>query len=782
MRERFGNWGAGLSDADFACALAAAGVLRDWKPRRGSVEVTVDLLASLIWNRVSPEGILPWRLPPLPPHLDAGNLSQAWRTFRDSVGPGRFRIEVNTSPDTWVLAQLSRPEVGAASVGSRSQTQGPGKRSREEAYSVGGGRGRGQKKRKGKGKPRPNLSGGDGDGDPGNGSGGGPGDDGYRSAHSYGTEVAESTRSRRWQDAKSTFERLWTRMRGRSLGGEETREAAREAFERVMEERREQAPPRWLQARLRSGSRDVKTMLRVGRSYEAVIRIGQADRQWVAVEQHFPTPEEPPEPQGHRLTVIFWEPRVCPKPQVQPLLLPPEGNTAEVAFPFEIPAGLKKIAARVTVLHANRVLQTGLLRAPVGSDGPWTFNLDATPRTRLEGLSARREFDVALVLNHDDEGTARATVAEGGQAVVIDLDDGPLDALTDFLRKQISKIAKAPERYETLASPGTLELLRTLAQKGGALHEDLCNHTGLSVLAEAKSIQVTSAKLGSFLPVELLYRYEPPDDTAELCPNAAMALRAGECPGGCPADKRQHVCPLGFWGLSRIIERHTHTASNQAKDKGGDFLLQPEPVRLRSSLALSSRSLLAASDKASEVKKEAVDELLQALGRRGTAARANSWSEWIEHVESDRPSLLVLLPHHVEDDGEEILEIGEGAGLKSSLIRPEHVRSKYGPYPILLLLGCETNLARIAFDNFATRFRDKKAAVVVSTIATILGRHASPAAAKLVELLDEEAREEDSTFGEVMVRLRRKLLETGSPMALGLTAYGDADWILTRKE
>jgi hypothetical protein len=31
-----------------------------------------------------------------------------------------------------------------------------------------------------------------------------------------------------------------------------------------------------------------------------------------------------------------------------------------------------------------------------------------------------------------------------------------------------------------------------------------------------------------------------------------------------------------------------------------------------------------------------------------------------------------------------------------------------------------------------------------------------------------------------MVRLRRKLMVTQTPMALGLTAYGDADWVLTK--
>jgi hypothetical protein len=90
-------------------------------------------------------------------------------------------------------------------------------------------------------------------------------------------------------------------------------------------------------------------------------------------------------------------------------------------------------------------------------------------------------------------------------------------------------------------------------------------------------------------------------------------------------------------------------------------------------------------------------------------------------------------------------------------------------------------MARISFDNPVSRFQDHGAALVVSTIATVLGRHASPATALLIELLDQMSAPGDRTFGDVMLRLRQKLVATQTPMALGLTAYGDADWILTKE-
>lgn len=533
---------------------------------------------------------------------------------------------------------------------------------------------------------------------------------------------------------------------------------------------------RFLQARLQEKDRPrvrIQTGLFPGTTYVALVRVGLPNASWHSAEEPFPLPENAA-PEGHQLTVLFWEPRASPEPQVQNLWLPPRGDSEPVAFPFVAPRDAKSISARVTILHANRVLQTGLLKAPVGPRGQWSFGLDAIPRTVLEGLSNRTPFDAALV---EGEGI---TAAADGNVAAVNLNDGQLESLTRFLTRQISRAADDPESYARLDSPGSVELLRVLAQKGGEVHETLCAHTGLADLANAKRIHITAARAGSFFPIELLYSFEPPDDTAGLCPRAAEALEEGRCPGDCSVDRRQNVCPLGFWGLNRVIERHAHQREdNRMRD---DFLLCPEPVRARSPLPVSGASLLAASGRATQVKATAADDLFEALRKRGPASRAANWDDWRSEVGSAAPSLLVLLPHHEQNLDEEVLEIGQGDRLRSELVRADHVRRQpNGPYPILLLLGCETNLARIAFDNFVTRFRDKGAAVVVSTIATVLGRHASPAAARLVELLDEEARDGDSTFGEVMLRLRRKLVLSQTPMALGLTAYGDADWVLTKE-
>ena len=96
--------------------------------------------------------------------------------------------------------------------------------------------------------------------------------------------------------------------------------------------------------------------------------------------------------------------------------------------------------------------------------------------------------------------------------------------------------------------------------------------------------------------------------------------------------------------------------------------------------------------------------------------------------------------------------------------------------PIVLLIGCETDSAKLDLENSVTAFQDAGAVIIVSTIATILGRHAGPAAAAIVEELKNHEGKVDATFGDVMLKVRQRLLAKGVPMVLGLTSYGDADY------
>jgi hypothetical protein len=682
MKDRFLQWGAGLSEEDFACALAAFGVLGGRNTRSKT------------------KGVLDWRFDPKLFDASAAELAKAWHTLIErnggsvSIRLDRQALLLQTIDPYWLQSRLARA-AGAGLILLAGETRfisrgGPVLTSYEEkgmSYAAPG---------EEESPPR--------------------------------TRAAVKSRPR-----EPESRRLYAQLIGRSYPD------------------RRRSP--------------VTRTLRPGKNYSALIGVGlpASDRKDVGTA----IPDLGDDPKGHDLTVI-WEPLAGPGLEARTLHLPPTGDSGTVEFQFKAPADAQSFEARVTVLHANRVLQTGLLTAPIGEGEDWKFELDAKPRTRLEGLDARTAFDVALV-NHEKGMTA----ASDGQPVVLDVDDGAVRTLIQVLGREISKIADDPARYKGLGSAGSVELLRELAQKGSRVH----HHLRLDRLKDARRVHITSVRPESFFPAELLYVHRPPSSEAGLCPHALKALQAGDCTGECPSDKEEMICPLGFWGLSKVIERHAERLESTGR---GNVELRPEPVRERRLLPISGSALLGASGRVSEVKKDAVTRLLDKLKKRGDAVLATTWDEWKRQIGSAQPRLLVLLPHHDRDDDGEFLEIGDGDRLETDEIWADRVRDPDGPNPVVLLMGCETSLTEISFENPAVVFQDHGAAVVVTTIATILGRHASPATEALVQLLDKMA-DGKHTFGDIMLRLRQKLVATSTPMALGLTSYGDADWILTRE-
>jgi hypothetical protein len=352
----------------------------------------------------------------------------------------------------------------------------------------------------------------------------------------------------------------------------------------------------------------------------------------------------------------------------------------------------------------------------------------------------------------------------------------------EVLGRGLSDIARDPAPFATLDAPGTAGLLRTLAQHGRALYRAVVTDNDVDgTLAAAERVQVVAAHADAFVPVEFIYVWDAPDDTAPMCPRAASALGAGACDAACPTGsaKRSVVCPLGFWSLRMVIERHTHRPRRARALAGANFaLLVAEPGGARTELDVFRSALFAASDHAGRVDPSGVPRVVAALTASARhASNVPSWNAWVDEVRGTGPSLLLLLPHVTPVDQEPALEIGHADQLKGLLVRAEHVSPPgASPGPVVVLLGCETGVSPITFQSFPAAFREHGASIVVSTVATILGRHAAPAAERLVQLLAGLQPDDDRTFGEVMRRLRREMLAAGIPMVLALTAFGDADW------
>jgi hypothetical protein len=527
--------------------------------------------------------------------------------------------------------------------------------------------------------------------------------------------------------------------------------------------------------------------LQTGDTYELFVWIGPLEKQALSLGVAFPDLENPQE--THELTVVLNEPRLLSEPQLKKLRLPPVGKSKPCSFVIHCSPRVTRIEARIAILHRGRVLQTGVLRGRIlkAGESPTPksklgFGLDAAPRRRLQTLSSRSRFDAALIANHDDHGTPGTLGMVGERVARIKLNDATLNALTTRFNVAVSDIASQPASYKTLRSKGTITLLRELAQHGARLHEVIENHSIVGpALAKAERLQIVTARVDGFLPLELAYRYEAPEDTAKLCKGAEAALKKGKCPKSCGkvggTDAR--ICPLGFWGLSRTIERFSHVPAHVAEDS--DFSLFAEPLKDRNRIPRPKAGVVAASALASAEDKQAVKRVETAVDKHAKLVRAKDWDEWITNVRKSRPELLVLLPHHVSEGDESILEIGKSSRLKATLVKRKHLvgspEPDPAPRPVVLLLGCETHDSPIAFERFPSMFAERGAAIVVATIATVLGRHASPAAVDLISEIYRSSPKPKS-FGDFLLAARRRLLANGRAMCLALVGFGDADWQL----
>nr|NIV35269.1 hypothetical protein [Anaerolineae bacterium] len=436
----------------------------------------------------------------------------------------------------------------------------------------------------------------------------------------------------------------------------------------------------------------------------------------------------------------------------------------------------------------NRILQTMLLVAQVLPDpvhAPPDAAIELKPETAvrasLAGLDSRQPFDVALVADTGSDGTMHVAGFTGERVEFRSLEN--VEQPIKRMRRRLSRIASSPEDFRDLDAEATQNLLRFLARQGSLLYDGIVRtQVGESGLLndEDRRIQLVSAR-ESFLPLEFMYDHPSPLPEARLCPRAREALQTGQCTHCDQLDeeaKRAYVCPLGFWCMSRVIERHAVRPVAETNLSGTEYALQSDPIAGRDTLDVLNAAVYAASNRVQEAQ---IEELLETLAdvTDHRVERVPDWGTWRDAVQSRNPSILVLVPHTLEDvDSIPALEIGEEQQLPEDQITAGYVHAArdYRP-PVVLLLGCETAEPDVPFQAFAVQFRIHGAAIVLSTLTPVLGRHAVPVAQMLVGELKRAARA-SGTFGDALLGLRRRALAAGIPMVLSLVAYGDADWRL----
>jgi hypothetical protein len=521
--------------------------------------------------------------------------------------------------------------------------------------------------------------------------------------------------------------------------------------------------------------RDVPALLRV--------RIGPTDKEWPAIKTAFPAEKLPKGQKEWRLTIVITEPYHLTETLRQSIKLSRFGPSTVCEFRIK-PRGLSPFEARITVLHRGRVLQTGLITGRVVSDESDISTGDAIAlteliavRSNLGDLEGRRQFDLAFVLNHTTDERPRLTAIASKHAWCIDLEECRKIAID--INLALSKITRSVDEYnQDLESDANRTLLVKLANLGNALYWSIVEEQ-LSIagnrpdIGECEYIQIVSTKSDAIVPFEFIYELEAPDDDAKLCPSWQDALAKGSC-GGCNTEKTKYVCPLGFWGVRKVIERHDLTP--ELGLDGRDFYLQSEPTERRRTLSITGAAVVAAS---ARVENSAFVPVISACTDQFGAVplKAHNWENWAELVQQYEPHVLIALTHTDGDGIEATLEIG-GNAIKSNQIKEKHVRSKGAKgYPLVALLGCDTTGTALEYGSHVRWFRRKGAAVVVGTVATVFGEHA----AKMAEMFIKGLRQHDTTpqcLGEVIRSIKRRALLDGLLMALCIVAYGDADWKL----
>ena len=502
---------------------------------------------------------------------------------------------------------------------------------------------------------------------------------------------------------------------------------------------------------------------------ELDLLIGPPTGESIQADEAFPDDLLPDDDEpGHLLTIVVTEPRLLKEPLVQTLYLPRAGASARVTF--SLPG--EDVDARITILFNNRILQT--LRF-----SPGRLRVEMPVRPGWHNLSQTRPADLSFVLNHSSDGVPRATGGGGYRFATFELTN--LEGALSRFETKINSVPWADADYQSLETEGTVDLLRYLAANGAGLYQHFLTYLGSQIpearIKAARYIQVVSRDNGARLPIEFFYDRKPPRRDATLCPDARRVLESGAAACTCTDDDGSTVCPFGFWAFRKVIENHHFTPEAAQETEGRAYALRDQPPGERPAvLPLAHAILWGASAKMLPESRTGLGKAL--AGQFPEASHpVKDWDDWTAQVAEFAPGLLLLLPHTGKDEFDMPQMEINGQWQSGLDLTREFLLSSTTPPPIVILLGCNTDNAGLGHENFVPRLSGLGAAIVVSSVSKVLGRHAAPLAAMLVEMLAAraDASAGDSTFGEAMLAVRRRALLNG-PACLVLKSYGDADW------
>jgi hypothetical protein len=526
------------------------------------------------------------------------------------------------------------------------------------------------------------------------------------------------------------------------------------------------------------------------------IRIGLADDNWLSPGSVFPDHKLPPNKENWTLDVVLTEPNHMNTGLREKIVYPASGSSPECEF-IVVPRDNQLFEGRVTVLHQGRVLQTGVLigrvvtaESQAAVDDKITFSDIRRVRFDTAHLDIRRKFDLALVENHSTNGIHRAQAVSDDSTWTIDLSH--CNGLITEINETLSQAAHTTADFDgNLCSDYGNEVMRSLARSGFYLNEEvLKNFNGdRRKLADSEYLQLTSTRIDALVPFEFIYDFSCPAKGAKICTRWQTALNGPNVPfADCSVKecrkkaqamiKCDFICPLGFWGLSKVIERQIPDHTSESRPQ-----VRLEPAPGHETISLGGTVLIGAHKKADADNSEkalVLDRLIEAcktqFGVPGQEVK--TWDEWPGLVGSLKPTVMILLSH-TEGSGSTVsLEIG-GQAIECGEINWHYLKPQDDESIKLLvaLLGCDTTGSSMRYGGAVSRFQTEGVTIVIGTIAEVFGQHSVLVAEMLIKRLNQGS-PNGRRVGEVMQSIKREALKAGLLIGLCLVAFGDADWII----
>jgi hypothetical protein len=455
----------------------------------------------------------------------------------------------------------------------------------------------------------------------------------------------------------------------------------------------------------------------------------------------------------------------------QKLKLPAAGDTKWTRpVAFAVPADATDFQLVVQVWFSGRVVQSATLSGPV-------LAADATPTPApAEKLRLRVDASTPPAAVH------QMTPAGASFTIVPGLSGEPqLLRLAERRRVDPARLTKVIEEIGLALLAAFRAPPPSLAEAAGVLTRLAVHGRLLNAQLEADEYDAAPwVHVSTFgaadLPVELVYTHPMPDPVTgvPVCPTALAG--ATECTTDCPDRERSDcVCPFGFWGTSKVVERRVHTDDRTATLAGAQRTL---PV-----LAVGAAGVSKVADQGDATATTRILAAVRSAVAAGAFHPLTTWDD-LKPVAQLPARVLVLITHTIEDpSGDSLgtkLQLGTSDLALLQIGRPYVNQTTLDPGPVVLAIGCETAAIAASFADYVGLLFDAGAELVVSAISKVPGKQVADFVERFFTVLPAYlAAPGVHRFGEVLTAIRQRAVASGDVLGLAITAAGDGDVNLT---